>query len=110
MHITFKGSVMNGYNNVASDLIESVIKSTSEAGLTLFLYYHSKEQTFKWRDTAVAESLGWSVPKLERTKKALKDAGWIDYWKHAGSVYYYIGKDRVKQSAIDRAEAGKNAV
>ena len=105
MYITFKGSVMNEYRNVKDTIIKELVKDTGEAGLTLFLYYQSKEQTYKWRNEAVAEDLGWSLAKLNRIKKKLQMFGWIDYWRASGNTYYYIGKRQVFKSRRDRAEA-----
>ena len=106
MKLTFKGKIMNSYDHVKDTLIEAIVADTSEAGLVLFLYLMSKAQKYDWRDEGIANNLGWSLAKLKRTKKLLKDKGWIDYWRHKGNSYLYVGKDQVSVSKKDKEEAG----
>jgi len=106
MYITFKGNVMNEYKNVSDSIIRELLGDVGDSGLALFLYYMSKEQTYKWRNEGVANDLSWSLPKLNRIKKALQMSGWIDYWRSNGNTYYYIGKRQVDKSKLDRQEAG----
>ena len=108
MQFCFKGSRVKDEFPIVIPLddILSINKECGGEAVTLYYYYHSKGQRWKWKIENMCKDLGWSADKVRRIRSVLKDSGWIDYWKSKGNSYLYLGKDMVQQSGIDRIEEG----
>ena len=56
-----------------------LIKTTSDAGALLYSYYLEKAgvQNFEFTDEAAAETLGWSLRKVQNTRRELTKTDWF---------------------------------
>ncbi len=85
----------------------------NDSEFRLLSYYQSftdakgTRGSINFKDSITKEALGWSLGKLERTKKKLKEKGWL-YIKQSGyyNYDYYIGHNakELYEATIDNQD------
>ena len=103
MNITFKETKLEDKYPIYIPYPEmmEIISNIGGDAYALYSYYHSKGQRWAWRDANIAKDLGWSLRKMQRIKKSLKDAGFLFWFSRHGDTFYYIGKDQVSNGHED---------
>lgn len=101
MKITFKDTKKMDDNSIIDDMLE-IQKVVGGDGYVLYQYYRSKNQRWRWIDTAISKKLNWSIDKLKRIRLKLVHNGLLFIFKDNGNVYTYVGGYNALKGKIDK--------
>jgi len=106
MNLTSKGGrATDPYPvHIPEDDMLEIMKSLDSDCYSLYYYYHTKGKRWEWRDEQIIDDMNWELRKLQRIRKKLIEAGWMDIIKRHGDRFVYLGRNNVSQAAKDRID------